>query len=842
MKTRDGIAGEDEPVHGMTEAPVQEGSLGEARLRQVAAVGLGLVLVAVTAFLFPGVVLRGEVFYERDVHLVWYGQVESFVRAVRGGSWPLWDPYVSFGHPMLANPNTQTLYPPTYINLLLVPESAYVVLVFAHLVFGGVGLVLFARGLGQSRGAALASAIAWIASGPFLSLVNVWHHLAGAAWVPWVFLAADRALVRPSLRGAAILGGAVGMQLLAGSPDLSGFTGAALVAYTLSLLEWRRPFTLANGRRLAGAALALLFALGIAAAQLLPTLEATRRSSRWSLDPSFREHVGSLHPLGLLAKVLSPLPLGDLPFDPAHAGPLLDEGMPFLRSLYLGLPAVALVLAAFRGPGTGRGRGFFALLAGGAILFALGPHTPVYATLVALFPFLGTLRYPSKAMALAAFAWSILLGLGIDRWRRPGAAPTRGWILGVSLPLALALLIVAALGQSISHPPGLLEGYLLPEKTLGRPWGEAMGGSAWAFGAAVLLGAFVLAASLVPRPSKNAAWAVAILTATDLVIAGSRVNRTTSREFYRYRPSLLDATNSEDLSRLFVRSYPETRPLEGLENPYKIAWYPRGLSLDAGRALGARLALMPPVSAVFGLFASYEPDLLGLYPRYLTDISRWVKQAEGTPAYVRLLELGAVGRVAALEGRGLEDLALEKELKTPLVLPLRLWKVRAPMPRTFVVGDAKVADDELARSILEDPAFDPRREVVLADGTARRAPPDFAGTSRVVEFRADQVALEATATAPGFVVLVDTFDPGWKASVDGGAAPVYRANGAFRAVSVPAGRHLIEMRYRPARVAVGLLVSALTGLAGLAIVLGRRRGRRGPDEDQSASSAEGATH
>ncbi len=779
-------------------------------------------LILVIALLFPGVVLRQEVFYERDVHMVWYGQVESFVGAIRGGSWPLWDPYVSFGHPMLANPNTQVLYPPTWINLLAPPAIAYVVLVFVHLAFGGFGVVRLARRLGLSWGATGCAAVAWIASGPLLSLVNVWHHLAGAAWIPWVFLAADRALVKPSLRGAALLGSALGIQLLAGSPDLSGFTGAAVFGFTLSGFEWRHPITVANGRRLASASLALLLALGISAAQLLPTLEVARRSARFNLDPVSRSHVGSLHPLGALAKVLSPFPLGELPFAPDRTGFLHDEGMPFLRSLYLGLPALALVLSAFRGPPTGRRRGFFALLFGTAILFAFGRHTPVYPTLVTLFPFLGTLRYPEKAMVLAAFAWAVLLGLGFDHWRRPGPRPTRAWTLGVTLPLGGAVLMLAAAGYALAHPGLGFGAYLIPEKTLGRAWAEALEGGPWAFGAAALLGAGALAASLWPRRS-FAAWSVALLMAIDLVVAGSRVNHTTSAEFYRYRPALLDHTDPKGLSRLLVRSYPETQPLGPVENPYKIAWYPKGLSLDAGRALGARLALKPPVSAAFGLFASYEADLLGLYPTYLADLVASVERAAGTPAYRRLLELGGVSQVAALDDRGLEDLVLVRDLPTPLVLPLRLWRVPAPLPRTYVVGGARVGDGERARQLLEDPSFDPHREVVLADGPESPVPPDFTGASQVLELGADHVLLQATASAPGLVILLDTFDPGWRARVDGRSAPVFRANEAFRAVPIPQGRHLVELRYRPTAVVVGLVVSAATWLASFVLFMHRSR-------------------
>src|SRR5512147_2799402 len=69
-------------------------------------------LATLVLFFLRHAVFEGRVFYERDLHLQWYGQVESFVRSIIAGSWPLWDPYASFGQPLLANANNQILYPP----------------------------------------------------------------------------------------------------------------------------------------------------------------------------------------------------------------------------------------------------------------------------------------------------------------------------------------------------------------------------------------------------------------------------------------------------------------------------------------------------------------------------------------------------------------------------------------------------------------------------------------------------------------------------------------------------------------------------------------------------------
>ena len=115
---------------------------------------------------------------------------------------------------------------------------------------------------------------------------------------------------------------------------------------------------------------------------------------------------------------------------------------------------------------------------------------------------------------------------------------------------------------------------------------------------------------------------------------------------------------------------------------------------------------------------------------------------------------------------------------------------------------------------------------MLAEGPASEAPPGFDGASRVLRLTPDRVVLEVEASSSGFVVLADAFDPAWRATVDGEAAPVRRANVAFRAVAVPLGRHVVEMLYRPRSAARGLILTAVGLLSLLAAAAQARRGRR----------------
>ena len=82
----------------------------------------------------------------------------------------------------------------------------------------------------------------------------------------------------------------------------------------------------------------------------------------------------------------------------------------------------------------------------------------------------------------------------------------------------------------------------------------------------------------------------------------------------------------------------------------------------------------------------------------------------------------------------------------------------------------------------------------------------------------NRVSLLASPTRPGWLVLRDNFFPGWGAEVDGNPAAVLRANYAFRAVSLPAGAHLVVFRYRPLSLYLGFAFS-MAGLLLCAVMV-----------------------
>ncbi|MDP8922282.1 MAG: hypothetical protein M3O34_05315 [Chloroflexota bacterium] len=172
--------------------------------------------------------------------------------------------------------------------------------------------------------------------------------------------------------------------------------------------------------------------------------------------------------------------------------------------------------------------------------------------------------------------------------------------------------------------------------------------------------------------------------------------------------------------------------------------------------------------------------------------------------------------------------------------------------RVSVVGGAIPAEpgDPISEQ-LQERSWDPRREVIVdgldpadAHPAVDATPP---GRAELLRHEPSRVVVRADMDAPGYLVLADRYDEGWRALVDEREAPVLRANGIERAVRLPAGSHVVTFVYDPVSFKVGLVVSAaasaLLAATLLAVLLGpllRRRAAR-PSARIETDVAPGAT-
>jgi uncharacterized membrane protein YfhO len=88
---------------------------------------------------------------------------------------------------------------------------------------------------------------------------------------------------------------------------------------------------------------------------------------------------------------------------------------------------------------------------------------------------------------------------------------------------------------------------------------------------------------------------------------------------------------------------------------------------------------------------------------------------------------------------------------------------------------------------------------------------------------ANGARIDVAAAGRAFLVMSVTPHKYWRITIDGKPAQSMVTNIGYQGVVVPAGRHVVEMRYRNPLIAIGAAISAATLLA-LTIVFCRMRG------------------
>lgn len=807
-----------------------------------------LALLMVSAFSMAGLPGTGRTLYYRDVGQNHLPNRALSAEMIRSGELPLWNPHRGNGQPFMANPNSLVLRPTTPLFLLFPTERAHVPFILSVMllcVLAAAGTFLLLRETGHSDAASAAGALAFVLSGAFQSLGQLVNLLEGAAWIPVALWLLNRSLRRGWRPWAPLAGIALAMVLSTGEPVLV----AVLVLAAAALPDLR-----IHGRGLAVPVLvAGLVAVLVASAQLLPLLELVTLSSRGGDLPAEQVLKWSLPPEALLETVIP-----GLWGDPSRAGTqaywgsgLFDSSLPFFPSIHLSLPVLLLAAAALAAGNEGHLRVGLAGLAG--LLLALGRHTPVHALLTGWVPGLAQSRYPAKWFLLVAWCVSILAAEGFDRLvAREGAGPTPAsgqkpeppappWaLLGVAAGTAVAAGALAMAAGRILVPPVrwlLSIPAVIPDEVVGGPVLLKVGASLCLAGAAAGLLLFVASSRAIAHGRR--AFFVLILVALSLLLATSHLNpKAPPRVVFQPSP-LLAAMPAEERKGRRVFGFPRPpgfayrRPAADLAAaagipPDSLAW---GMRWDT-RTL--RFAA-PYLHGVRGAYDQGSESLLGLEPG--AEVARRLREEIPLEEAVRYLRAASVGWVVAYGSLEHPLLRTVASLPGESNVPVTLYALERTVPRARVVSSvAEASSPAEAVGAIGSGAADPASTVVLEREEGEMFPPSPAagespGQAAIILDRPGRVDVRVATQGPSWLVLTDTWAPGWRATVNGDPARVRRADGMFRAVRLEGGESLVSFTYRPGSVTRGLAGSAAGLLAASLLVLlwwsGRHRGLTG---------------
>jgi len=768
---------------------------------------LTAILFLLPLICFADVVFFPRTFYYLDIERLHYPGKIFLVELLKKGQLGFWNPYIFMGFPLLAEPEVGPLYPLNLLFALPIPHYyALTLFIVIHYSLAGVFTCLLARSLGISRAGSFISGLVFAFGGFLMAQLTNISILTGSVWLPLILCLFSLAIRRRSYALAVGAGIVLALQILPSHPQITLYILIVLGFYYLYSL-----LTLPQAQ--IGPILALSFILlttvavgmGLAAIQLIPAwqlkeLSVLSESGTYDFVTAY-----SLSPFRMLS-FLFPNFLGNLVTG--------YKGEPYFEEHHGYVGIFPLILAALAwGRRRNREARFFGLLALVSILLAVGNTTPLYH-LLAHVPVYNYFRIPARWLYTLTLSLGILAGFGLD--------------------------------------------YLMAQR-------QARSMRILSQGLLILSLLFTLTLPLLFFYKKQA------MAATDFILehvyAGTAIYAV--RALIRYLPRFPDAPQTNLLAQLFS---PILNPILfflvmfntsalSLFSLVRTKISPRWFQVIAAGLIAFDLFMtggttINPVqdasyfdkrpSTAFlernlGLARIYSPDREGAAPQILRGYFAMIyhiPEIGSWPWVVSSLPLRRYGEFmeALRQNTRLLNLAGVKYILTAREEPeewwhnnlrqvyceegLHIYENLDVMPRAFLVHQAGVPpSDEAILACLVDHDFDLSSSILLEDETAlarlesmlQEAPPAGGKDEvKIVEYEANRVVIEVTATQAGFLFLSDTYYPGWRARVDGREETVYRADYLFRAVLVPPGQHVVEFIFEPIAFKIGLAVALIT--------------------------------
>ena len=735
-------------------------------------------LGALAAFFGDAVALRRALFYF-DLTEINYPYRAFVADELRAGRFSRWLPGLYNGMPLFAESQAGYLHPLKLLYVLLPTWQALNLDTVGSIALTGLGMYGWMRGhLGRSG--ALAAAATFALSG------FVWAHLIHTSMnnalvsVPLAFWGLEASCAGGRPRGVALGALALACQVFAGHLQDTILTTGALGVYTLYRAATARTWP-ERGAIFGFAGALVAVGVAVAAVQWVPSKNLLDRSPRVGGLTWEQITYGSWSP-ELLPTLVVREAYGTL----ARDTDWMDGYYPY-HEMNVSMSLIALGLAVV-GAGAWRDRwvgGWVVLLGVGGVLM-LGRYTALFDYMNRV-PVVGSSRIPVRYHLWVSLAVAVLAGVGVDRLARPGAVRLRG-ALGFAGVLVVAALAIAA----AVYAPAWTDArrWNTPEHRehfawLGRELAIGVGRTVVLAGLAWWAAARAARAT---RPGRRALYAAVlpVLIGADLLGSHWWDVPTVAPSYWTEPPESVARVRADPGAiRVFgvaERSAAEpgfaSRPVDFFEGRDTLGWS------------------LPPV---WGLRSSagHTP----LYPRRVLTF-----QEHARPLNARY---DAEGVTHLVTGRAIANFPGRVEVAGAAFV----HHLATAQPRARLMGRPVYVGDEAEAAAALDRLGPEIRDRLIVEDPERRMPKDTTpeGTARIVVDLPERVEVEAelAGSSPAYLVLADTFDPGWSCTVDGEDRRICPAFAAFRAVGIAPGKHRLVFTYEPAGWRVGLAITSL---------------------------------
>lgn len=755
-----------------------------------------------------------------DTLAVFYPNDRFFSEGLKEGQFRSWNPNVLCGHPYLAGGGAGVLYPLRVIGwTIFSPVTVHHLILASHLFIAGFGFSLFLRRLDIKEIPSLLGGTIWAFNGFtmtwFESEFSVVYAALSAVILERLTASFDREVLDPGPAWvASILMGlaswAAHAQFWANSMLLFGI-------WVLYLCFRRKAWS-----ALIFAIPVMLIPVGLAAMTLTPTLELASRTSRpdrdfWIVTNAFRNVALSL-PLTMFAPDIVGQPVEGLSIK--FPSPVGDWVM--LESCAY-ISAVGLLLALGSWPTRHRPHWkFFAILALALIII---PATPAYYPFFKLIP--GFTKVNSTRIlfqftlclaVLAAWGLQTLMESPISQFKR----------LGKYLLVVCATITIFGVWLSTNSPATWVAraDWLISQKLVTLPIEGWSAGPEqyrlevlqtlrrfYSLTSPVLylpilwsgLGAALMLTST-EKTRERAVRGVLLLVAADLLVFGMRFNTTCRPSELQEEPTAITYMK-QHLGDFRVLDLGTIRPNTGMSFDL-----PNFSGLDA--VISKRIVNFLMASQ----YDNFKPS----------EIGSGLPAFPLTSARSNLINIASAKFVLSYPSLDLTSLGF-RQVFQQIPQGMVVWENPKAFPIARMVPLSISAQSaEQALQLAQSKGNDPR--TVVIEGEARQG---TSSTPPEVEVK-QPGHWKLQAQGPGWLVLSETWDLGWKATVDGKPAEIFPAESAFQAVWLEDGSHTVEWTYSRPFIAQSAMVSGLSLLlALLGIFWSWRRSRQASRRDDS---------
>ena len=793
---------------------------------------------------------------------------------------PLWNPYLFAGTPFLAAGQHSAMYPLSVLFYVLPVAYAYGPFTVLQFWLAGLFMYIFARTLGINRFGATVSAITYQLSAVMVVQVVFTMIIAAMVWLPLLLALIEKVVQQQEAGGSGrtlpyVIGGAValGHQILAGHVEFTIYTLLIMAVYAAWRLT-RRTGCQPVLRSAGWLALMVVLGVGLGAAQLVPLYEFASQSFRQGAV-SYQQVVGWAYPWRRIIAFFVPWFFGS-PAHHSYFDVFSGQVVPVIRDFYgqpintiywgvknaveggsyVGILPLFLALLAVIGKSANRRIAnrkskitrdsvwFFLILALVSLAFVFG--TPLYRLFFAL-PFVNQLRTPFRWVFPYTLSVAVLAGYGAWYLSGTGRKTTSaespfigantqrlvGWPVFWAGVVGLILLVGSRFVPGVVIP--LAEQVML--SLAGAPSAFADGRMfySYEFVNLFVFGLFLVATGAVLRisrcpiylPERLGGYAVwkplaLLVLVGDLFLFGYGFNPAADPRLLDFKPPVVEFLEQDEGLWRFTTFCPNGE---------------KTFNANAGMFYG-----LSDVRGYDSLISKQYADYMGLI------------EPQGWLQYNRIAPFSDLRSLDSplLDLLNVKYVLTEHEINNPrytLVYDgeVRVYRNEGVMPRAFTLPEpSAVVVEDVAQAVRQ---YDPRNYVILETGTrntqhaTRNTHPGTLQPATITWYAHNEVLVEVSLDAPGWLVLADSYFPGWRAYVRPRgtgeeaeqAVPILRADGNCRAVHLPAGQHTVRFKYTPDSVKVGFFISFLAVMALLLMVgvwLWRRFYR--PEDQESA--------